>query len=681
MEIYKEYKIVCSDDFKMEDLDFPSDCFINAVNGSHLSPSTALKVDQTYLYDVVSAFDIETSSVITDAGNVGIMYHWQWLIHKTIFIGRTWEQFDRFQRKLREILGLRFNVHLNVFVHNLGFEFQYLRSHLSVRPESIISRKNREVLKCSTEEGFILRDTYAISNKSLDDTVQDLFMDGISKLKTLDYSKVRTPETYISTEELEYCLMDVICVAKYVDSMIGEYKHYNNIPITFTDIARRHLRSALSNDYFELLRKDYVIRDFDEFLSLQNALHGGFVYSKTGYFENVTSMDIKSMYPSVVLTCKLPIGTSTYYDAEECNIPTQFLDDENKFCIVTAELIGVKPYNESFLVMSRNHIFNIDGVLEADNLYCEHNRVYSADRLVIVCTAEDLSIYKTYYNIDRVGILEMYAWDTDYIPLELAKYLINLFSKKESIPDGIEKRKVKVELNSLGFGVHATSPCRDGYAYSESKCWYSKSHDFNAEINRYNYPANKRGRVTHFAWGIAIPALARRRLFNVIDCMELDDIIYIDTDSIKFIGDYTELFEDYNNLVIESNAKVALERFLNVTKFSNIGTFVNEGTASRFKTLGPKKYIFELNNEITRHISGLPKTGAKLVDFSNFDESLILDSDVSGKTSSIYVDNCINASVVDYTGKRTTVYEPTSVFIYNEVYSMDTGVEGIIGGM
>ena len=681
MEIYKEYKIVCSDDFKMEDLDFPSDCFINAVNGSHLSPSTALKVDQTYLYDVVSAFDIETSSVITDAGNVGIMYHWQWLIHKTIFIGRTWEQFDRFQRKLREILGLRFNVHLNVFVHNLGFEFQYLRSHLSVRPESIISRKNREVLKCSTEEGFILRDTYAISNKSLDDTVQDLFMDGISKLKTLDYSKVRTPETYISTEELEYCLMDVICVAKYVDSMIGEYKHYNNIPITFTDIARRHLRSSLSNDYFELLRKDYVIRDFDEFLALQNALHGGFVYSKNGYFENVTSMDIKSMYPSVVLTCKLPIGTSTYYDAEECNIPTQFLDDENKFCIVTAELIGVKPYNESFLVMSRNHIFNIDGQLEADNLYCEHNRVYSADRLVIVCTAEDLSIYKTYYNIDRVGILEMYAWDTDYIPLELAKYLINLFSKKESLPDGIEKRKVKVELNSLGFGVHATSPCRDGYAYSESKCWHPKSHDFNAEINRYNYPVNKRGRVTHFAWGIAIPALARRRLFNVIDCMELDDIIYIDTDSIKFIGDYSELFEDYNNLVIEYNAKVALERFLNVTKFSNIGTFVNEGTASRFKTLGPKKYIFEINNKITRHISGLPITGAKLVNFSNFDESLILDSDVSGKTSSIYIDDGINASVVDYTGKRTTIYEPTSVFIYNEVYSMDTGVEGIIGGI
>ena len=163
--------------------------------------------------------------------------------------------------------------------------------------------------------------------------------------------------------------------------------------------------------------------------------------------------------------------------------------------------------------------------------------------------------------------------------------------------------------------------------------------------------------------------------------MELDDIIYIDTDSIKFIGDYSELFEDYNNLVIESNAKVALERFINIDKFQKIGTFVNEGTASRFKTLGPKKYIFELNNEITRHISGLPKTGAKLVDFSNFDESLILDSDVSGKTSSIYVDDGINASVVDYTGKRTTIYEPTSVFIYNEVYSMDTGVEGIIGGM
>mgnify|MGYP002733832079 FL=1 len=70
--------------------------------------------------DLITAFDIETTR-LQDIEQ-SIMYVWQWQFgDEYTVVGRTWEQFETFQRKLKAVLE---DSVLVVFVHNLSYEFQ-----------------------------------------------------------------------------------------------------------------------------------------------------------------------------------------------------------------------------------------------------------------------------------------------------------------------------------------------------------------------------------------------------------------------------------------------------------------------------------------------------------------------------------------------------------------------------
>ena len=77
--------------------------------------------------DIVTAFDIETSKIETPHGPQAFMYVWQWQIGLDItIVGRTWDEFLQCVEKLKSVLPS--NTTLVVYVHNLSYEFQFLRN-------------------------------------------------------------------------------------------------------------------------------------------------------------------------------------------------------------------------------------------------------------------------------------------------------------------------------------------------------------------------------------------------------------------------------------------------------------------------------------------------------------------------------------------------------------------------
>ena len=80
--------------------------------------------------NIESAFDIETTSTIYNGEKSAFMYVWMFGIGygNEVFYGRTWEEF----LSLCELLGAYFDLHENkrliTYVHNLGYEFQFMRS-------------------------------------------------------------------------------------------------------------------------------------------------------------------------------------------------------------------------------------------------------------------------------------------------------------------------------------------------------------------------------------------------------------------------------------------------------------------------------------------------------------------------------------------------------------------------
>ena len=119
------------------------------------------KVDNT-----IYSFDIETSSYLILDGKVipaikyleltedeqeraefkSCMYIWMFSINEEVYYGRNWEELKRFLM----ILDYYNNNKKIVFIHNLAFEFQYLKSIFKFK--NVVARKKHKVMKCEMED-------------------------------------------------------------------------------------------------------------------------------------------------------------------------------------------------------------------------------------------------------------------------------------------------------------------------------------------------------------------------------------------------------------------------------------------------------------------------------------------------------------------------------------------------
>lgn len=180
------------------------------------------KIDNT-----IYSFDIETTSYIKLDNKImeGIkyqelskeekekvefcscMYEWTFSINQDVYYGRKWEELIEFLDRLE----LYNPEHKIVFVHNLSFEFQFLKSVFDLK--DVMARKSRKVMRCFMEDYNIeFRCSYFMSNCKLS-KLPEIYNLPVKKLVgDLDYTKIRTPVTELTEKELEYCEHDCLVV-------------------------------------------------------------------------------------------------------------------------------------------------------------------------------------------------------------------------------------------------------------------------------------------------------------------------------------------------------------------------------------------------------------------------------------------------------------------------------------
>ena len=158
---------------------------------------------KTRIYkDLVTAFDIETSPI--PGTEQAAMYIWQWQfgLEYTV-MGRTWDEWRGFVRALLDHLPEEES--LVILVHNLSYEFQFLRTVYDFSPDEVFAVKSRKVLKATMyDKRLEYRCTYLHSNMSLAQytkkmRVEHQKLDG----EEFDYNKVRHPWTPLTDRELE----------------------------------------------------------------------------------------------------------------------------------------------------------------------------------------------------------------------------------------------------------------------------------------------------------------------------------------------------------------------------------------------------------------------------------------------------------------------------------------------
>lgn len=172
------------------------------------------------------------------------MYIWMFGINNIVYYGRTWQELKSFLVKLDY-----YNAHKKiVFVHNLSFEFQYLKSVFKFA--SVTARKKRKVMKAILGEFNIeFHCSYMMSNCSLAILPKVFNLPIEKKVGDLNYDLLRTSQTELTQKEMGYCEYDCLVVYEFIKQELETYKRVDKIPITSTGHVRRELKERVEKDW------------------------------------------------------------------------------------------------------------------------------------------------------------------------------------------------------------------------------------------------------------------------------------------------------------------------------------------------------------------------------------------------------------------------------------------------
>ena len=250
------------------------------------------------ILNAVCAFDIETTTLnlpITDdkqQNSHGFMYVWQFQINDKTFYGRTWEDFTVFVSMLLDCLkkakrqyGLSVPPTLIIWVHNLGFEFQYLSQLYDFSDDECFFRDVRKPIYCRMFNCLEFRCSYIQTNMNLKQLTETMGVEVKLSGQKYDYNKIRYPWTELSDYEMEYCIRDVrslvACMRKKMDQ---DGDTLQTIPLTSTVYVRRDC--VLSLEPYRLKLKDILPEEsyiLPHYQLLRQAFRGGNTHANKKY--------------------------------------------------------------------------------------------------------------------------------------------------------------------------------------------------------------------------------------------------------------------------------------------------------------------------------------------------------------------------------------------------------------
>ena len=279
------------------------------------------KTANTYA-DVVCAFDIETTRIMEIEQSV--MYIWQFQVGLDYTVmGRTWEEYQVFLSGIDAHLPR--DMKLIIFVHNLSYEFQFLRGIYSFAESEVFAVKSRKVLKCVMNDRFEYRCSYLLTNMSLSQATSKYQVEhGKLSGDEFDYNKQRYSWTEMTEREIEYCVNDV----RGLVEVIYKIMEINNdtlytLPLTSTGFVRRDAKRAM-HSYRKMVAS--MEMSMELYKLMKWAFRGGNTHANRFYsnrlVRDVKSFDRSSSYPDVLCNCKYPVKEFSRVlnaDAEKLN--------------------------------------------------------------------------------------------------------------------------------------------------------------------------------------------------------------------------------------------------------------------------------------------------------------------------------------------------------------------------
>lgn len=608
----------------------------------------------------IMTFDIEVTSAWLENGKVieykkgkendywnnlqalALPYIWQFSCDGIVYYGREFRDF------IQVLDDLPKDCKIIIWVHNLSYEFHFLCNILEW--STVFARNPHKPIKCVPKKypNIEFRCSYMLTRLSLDTWGKQL---GVYKATgDLDYDKIRTPLTPLTSEELNYCKQDCLVVEAGVKEYVKKYKRQDKIPLTQTGTVRLETKSrVMSNPSYVSMVKRLVPKDDKEYARLQQVFAGGYTHANRMYSgklvdEYIEHYDFASSYPTVMIAEKYPMSKWMYTG--------RVMPNEKSFndwaYILTLKFSQLNCIScNTYIQASKCNLVK--------PVY-DNGRILSAEELTITITEQDYITIKNNYKWNSIEVISVYKSKKKYLPKEFTDYILELYANKTELKDvaGMEDlyMQSKQYINSMyGMCVTAVVQAEVDLIGDEWKIRPLTASMINSKLDKLKNtnPREKRYFLS-YSWGCWVTAYARRNLWKCIESCDYD-VIYCDTDSIFVRG--KQDFEWYNNEITNKLKTACTEMNLDFNKTrpktpkgkeKPLGVFTQEDNCIQFKTLGAKRYVERReDNKLYLTISGINKGAVELLenDINNFEDGFNFDKDADCVTKrlSTYITN------------------------------------------
>lgn len=682
-----------------------------------------------YLYNVPGAFDIETTSFYR-VGNVqysyddmqqalklnpkakfekcAVMYVWQLGINGRVIMGRTWSEFVTVCNIISTKLGLNEKRKLIIYVHNLSYEFQFMRCLFDW--QNVFSIDERKPIYATSKLWIEFRCSYLLTGYSLAKLGEQLQRYKVSKMVgDLDYSLPRHSNTPLTDKEVGYCVNDIRVVMATIQEKIENENGLNNIPLTKTGYVRKHSRKNCLYQYdivtgkrhpnfaYIDLMRDLQIQTLDEFNALNRAFQGGFTHANSAHvgqiITDVASFDFTSSYPFVMVAEQYPMSRGMKVTPRNAKEFEHYIN--NYCCVFDVQFFDIVSK------IAQDTPISVSKCWKRENVVENNGRVFGATMICTTITNVDYKIYRAFYTWSNCRIGNMYVYKRGYLPTEFVKTILQLYADKTTLK-GVEGKEIEYlaskEMVNACYGMTVTNPLRDTIEYlNNERKWRvtePSTNECEEMLFKYNLAQN---RFLFYPWGIFVTAYARRNLFTGIYTVG-EDYIYSDTDSLKLMNykRHEDYFTAYNNEVTAKLQRACLYHGLPFDlveprtikgETKRLGVWDFEGVYMRFKTLGAKRYMVQTSDtgtdkDFSLTVSGLNKKcaipylyekfGTRIMD--EFKDTLYIAPSGTGKNLHTYIDYAISGTMTDYLGETANFSETTSVHLEPTDYTLNLSV-------
>lgn len=505
----------------------------------------------------------------------------------------TWDEFAEILTGFGDLIGKRSWI---LYAHNFAFEGDFLVKNVG-RADHVIANGVHRPISIKIDQFPWIE--FRCSWKLIDESVEKIGKRiGLPKLED-DYAPMPRGAKP-SAKKIKYCTRDCDIVARGIAEMIREYRgNIWKVPLTKTGIVRGKLKEYCKE---QEPRRDWDFPPPPECWETERAaFYGGITLANPEFVgvdvPGVWSFDMSSAYPFAGLSETFPR-----------TIRRGSVDDWGKYPVWIAriEFVNIRSrYAWAWLPSSR---------IEWDPDTVRFNgKIVESRRIVMALCSTDYECLKMTYTWTDERVIEFYPCeDVQRLPAPVYNLFSDLaeakqtakirYKQDESDENKLTYAKTKARFNSL-YGMMVQSPETEDFQINEMGEWIVTENDISNAPHKHT--------CRNYLFGIWITAFCRRNLLRFAVRNAGARLVYMDTDSCKFIPLPGQIVEDTN---AEARTRIDPEKVGNLGEWEREAYKITENENDHrttdvidlFRCYGAKKYWYRTGevNHVT--VAGLP---------------------------------------------------------------------------